>query len=144
MGKKNKTDKIRKKKKKKRSIVAMRSHASEFPSMNAVENMDPKFHYRWVNKAGNQVQHRKAMGYIVVQGRDAKETAVCIDGGTIREHADAILMKIPVKKAVAIHRRSVERSNRFTKTLTNKKSQREYYEEVLRKDGIEDRLIKID
>lgn len=143
--KKKRVKKATKKKKKRvrRSIKSVKSHASEYASVQDVQDKDPNFHYRWVNKAGNQVEHRKAMGYEVVQG-NMREKAVMMDGGTVRQHADAVLMRIPNEKAVAIHRKGVERSNRFTKTLTNKKGQREYYEETLRKDGIKDRLIKID
>lgn len=146
------TSKVEKKKKRsdrkrssstKKKVKRVRSHASEYASVQDVQNKDPNYHYRWVNKAGEQVESRKADGYEVVQG-SMKEKAVMSGAGTVRQHAHAVLMRIPNAMAVEIHRRSVERSNRFTKTLTNKKGQREHYEEQLRKSGIKDRLIKID
>jgi len=120
----------------------LHSHASEYFSMLDVTNKLPNFYYRWVNKAGNQIAKRKAMGYQLVQG-SMPEKAMTM-GGSLRENADSVLMRIPREKAVGIHRRAVMRSNKRAKSLTTKKSQREYYEERLKQDNILDRLIKID
>ena len=138
------TKSTKKKKKIKQKPVAsdMRSHASEYFSMMDVQNKDPNFYYRWVNKKGNEVERRKAMGYVVVSG-SMREKAMTM-GTTVRENPDAILMRVPTARAVAIHRRAVERSNNRTKSLTTKKNQKEILEERLKQDGILDRLIKLD
>ena len=139
---------LKKKKKKKKKIkqnkVAkdMRSHASEYFSMLDVNNKQPNFYYRWVNKKGNEIARRKNMGYEIVQGSMPEEAMQM--GTTVRENADSVLMRIPREQAVGIHRRAVARSQKRTKTLLTKQTQKEYYEERLKQDKILDRLIKID
>ena len=140
--------KLTKKKKKKKKVkqdnpaTGLKSHASEYFSMLDVSNKQPNFYYRWVNKKGNEVERRKALGYEVISGT-MPEKAMQM-GTTVRENADSILMRIPRERAVGMHRRVVERSNKRTKSLTTKQTQKEYYEERLKQDGILDRLIKID
>ena len=144
----DKLTKKTKKKKKKKSIKQdnkfndLKSHSSEYFSMLDVQNKQPNFYYRWVNKKGNEIARRTAMGYVVVQGTMPEQAMQM--GTTVRENADSVLMRVPRERAVGIHRRAVERSHKRTKSLTTKQTQKEYYEERLKNDGILDRLIKID
>lgn len=124
------------------TFADLKSHAADYFSMLDVTEKQPNFYYRWVNKKGNEIERRKAMGYEVVQG-DMPEQAMQM-GGTIRENADSVLMRVPRERAVGIHRRAVERSHKRAKSLTTKQTQKEYYEQRLKQDGILDRLIKID